>query len=125
MTKREKFEMIIATLNAMEVENKAEMVACLEHEIELLNKKSGKSGETKTQKENKVLKAEMFEALKEIGKAVTVSEFQTLTRFAPPTFSNQKVSSMLNQLVKENGSVVKTTGKNKKSYFEVVQFSGG
>ena len=119
MTKREKFEMIIATLNGMEVENKAEMVACLEHEIELLNKKSGKSGETKTQKENKVLKAEMVEALKEIGRAVTVSEFQTLTRFAPPTFSNQKVSAMLNQLYKDN-IIVKTTGKNKKSYFEAV-----
>jgi lantibiotic modifying enzyme len=120
MTKREKFEMIIATLNAMEVENKAEMIKCLEHEIELLNKKSGKSGETKTQKENKVLKAEMFEALQEIGRKVTVSEFQTLTRFAPPAFSNQKVSAMLNQLAKENVSVNKTTGKDRKSYFEVV-----
>ena len=120
MTKREKFEMIIATLNTMEVENKAEMVACLEHEIELLNKKSGKSGETKTQKENKVLKAEIHEALIEIGRKVTVSEFQTLTRFAPPTFSNQKVSAMLNQLAKESDAVVKTTGKDRKSYFEAV-----
>lgn len=119
LTKREKFEMIINALNEMEVENKEEMVACLEHEIELLNKKSSKSGQTKTQKENESLKAEMLEALRKVGKAVTVSEFQTLSRFnAENGFSNQKVSALLNQLAKD-GFVVKTAEK-KKSYFSVV-----
>ena len=121
MTKKEKFTMVIATINGLDIDptEKAEMVKFLDHEIELLNKKSGKSGMTKTQKENVELKARMHDALAEIGKAVTVSEFQTLTEFAPPTFSNQKVSSMLNQLAKD-GLIVKSTGKNKKSYFEVV-----
>lgn len=122
MTKREKFAQVIATINGLDLDPtvKAEMVKFLDHEVELLNKKSGKSGMTKTQKENVELKARMLDALTEIGRKVTVSEFQTLTEFAPPKFSNQKVSAMLNQLAKENISVVKSTGKDRKSYFEVV-----
>ena len=121
MTKRERFEQlanVIAGANISE-EAKAEMLAFIAHEQELLVKKSSKSGQTKVQKANEVLKAEMREVLENIGKPVTVSEFMTLTRFnLENEFSNQKVSAMLNQVVRDNKEVIKTVEK-KKSYFSV------
>ena len=118
MTKREKFAMIMATVEKLDVANKDIMLECLTHEIELLEKKSSKNGQSKTQKANMVLKDEMFIALQEIGSPVTVSEFMNLTKFnASNGFSNQKVSAMLNQLVGSH-RVVKTIDK-KKSYFSV------
>ena len=116
ITKREMFAMVSAVVEKAEVENKAEMLNFINHEIELLEKKSSKSGQTKTQKENEILKAEILECFKEIEIPVTVSEFQNLTRFRPENdFSNQKVSALLNQLAKA-GLLVKTIEK-KKSYF--------
>jgi hypothetical protein len=118
ITKREMFAMVSAVVEKAEVENKAEMLKFIEHEIELLEKKSSKSGQTKTQKENEILKEEIFKELAKLNEPVTVSEFQTVTRFAPPEFSNQKISALLNQLEKA-GRVHKEVIK-KKSYFSVV-----
>ena len=115
MTKRENFELIAKTIETMEIENKAEMLNFIAHEIELLEKKSSKSGQTKTQKENEILKDEIFAELSKLGEKVTVSEFQAVTRFAPPEFSNQKISALLNQMEKA-GKVGKEVIK-KKSYF--------
>ena len=118
MTKKEKFAMAMEVIGTTNVADKDVLLECLAHEIELLEKKSGKSGQSKTQKANMVLKDEMLIALKDIGESVTVSEFMNLTRFnASNDFSNQKVSAMLNQLVKD-GRAVKTIDK-KKSYFSV------
>ena len=118
ITKREMFAMISAVVEKAEVENKDEMLKALAHEIELLDNKKSKSGQSKTQKENEILKEDILAELKEINKPVTVSDFQAVTRFAPPEFSNQKISALLNQLVKE-GRVHKEIIK-KKSYFSVV-----
>ena len=118
ITKREMFAMISAVVEKAEVENKDEMLKALAHEIELLDNKKSKSGQSKTQKENEILKEEILVELIEINKPVTVSDFQAVTRFAPPEFSNQKISALLNQLVKE-GRVHKEIIK-KKSYFSVV-----
>lgn len=117
MTKKEMFAVIAETINAVEVENKAEMLNFIEHEIELLNKKSGKSGQTKTQKENELLKAELLTALGEMDKPVTISEFCERTSHPVGKLSNQKLSALLNQMVKAE-TVVKTVEK-KKSYFAV------
>lgn len=118
ITKREMFAMVSAVVEKAEVENKAEMLNFINHEIELLEKKSSKSGQSKTQKENEILKEEIFTELSKLGEKVTVSEFQAVTRFAPPEFSNQKISALLNQLEK-TGRVHKEVIK-KKSYFFVV-----
>ena len=116
ITKREMFAMVSAVVEKAEIENKAEMLKFIEHEIELLEKKSSKSGQTKTQKENEILKEEILNCFKEIEIPVTVSEFQNLTRFRPENdFSNQKISALLNQMTKA-GLLVKTIEK-KKSYF--------
>lgn len=120
ITKRERFEQLANIIGGANIseEVKAEMLNFIAHEQELLTKKSSKSGQTKTQKANEILKVEMREALANIGKPVTVSEFMSLTSFnLENEFSNQKVSAMLNQLVKAH-EVAKTVDK-KKSYFSV------
>ena len=118
MTKKEMFAEIMAVVEKAEVENRNAMMEFIDHEIELLEKKSSKSGQSKTQKENEVLKEEILAELIEINKPVTVSDFQAVTRFAPPEFSNQKMSALLNQLVNA-GRVHKEIIK-KKSYFSVM-----
>lgn len=121
MTKKEMFAMVINVVSETEVENKEEMLKFLNHEVELLEKKSGKSGETKTQKENKILMEQLVEALGEMEKPVTISEFQSKSTHEVATLSNQKLSSLLKKLVEEeNPKVVKTVEK-KKSYFSVVK----
>ena len=118
ITKREMFAMISAVVEKTEVENKDEMLKALAHEIELLDNKKSKSGQSAREKENEALKEEIFAELIEINKPVTVSDFQAVTRFAPPEFSNQRMSALLNQLVKA-GRVHKEIIK-KKSYFSAM-----
>jgi hypothetical protein len=119
MTKKEMFAMVIEVVNGVEVENREEMLNFLNHEVELLNKKSSKSGETKTQKENKVLMEQLKEALAEMTTPVTISEFQEKSTHEIATLSNQKLSALLKKLV-ESEEVVKTSEK-KKSYFALVR----
>ena len=117
MTKKEMFAQVIAMAQGKEVAvSTEEIVAFAEHEIELLEKKSGKTGKTKTQKENEVLVEQVFDALAEVGKAVTVTEFQAESEFAA-TFSNQKLSALLKKL-KDAGRIEKSV-EGKKSYFSV------
>lgn len=113
MTKKEMFAQIMANYNLTEEEK-----TFIQHEIELLEKKSSKSGQTKTQKENEILMEQLVAALGEMEKAVTISEFQSLSTAEVATLSNQKISALLKKLV-DSGKVVKTVEK-KKSYFSVV-----
>ena len=115
MTKKEMFAVIAETIERTEVANKAEMMNFIAHEIELLEKKSSKSGQTKTQKENEMLKEQLLKAFAEMENAVTISEFQEKSNESVAQLSNQKLSALLNQLVKA-GKMVKTVEK-KKSYF--------
>ena len=112
MTKREMFEMIKGVCA-----NDTRIVEFCEHEIELLNRKSSKSTQTKTQIENENIKGAIVNALTEIAKPVTITEMQELnTEMA--NYSNQKLSALLKQLVENDKKVVKTIDK-KKSYFTV------
>ena len=112
MTKREMFEMIKGVCA-----NDTRIVDFCEHEIELLNRKSSKSTQTKTQIENENIKGAIVNALTEIAKPVTITEMQELnTEMA--NYSNQKLSALLKQLVENDKKVVKTVDK-KKSYFTV------
>jgi hypothetical protein len=118
MTKKEMFAMVQAVVENATVENKAEMIAFIEHEVELLNKKSSKSGQTKTQKENEILKEQLLSAFAKMEKPVTISEFQEKSKEPVAQLSNQKLSALLNQLVKAE-KMVKTIEK-KKSHFSLV-----
>lgn len=112
MTKREMFEMIKGVCA-----NDTRIVEFCEHEIELLNRKSSKSTQTKTKIENESIKGAIVNALTEIAKPVTITEMQELnTEMA--NYSNQKLSALLKQLVENDKKVVKTVDK-KKSYFTV------
>lgn len=115
MTKREMFH-FIATINA----DSSEIVEFCNHEIDLLSKKSRKSGSTRTQKENVEIKAKLIKALVEVGSPVTITEFQATSEVASQ-YSNQKISALFRQLC-ESGEVVKIVEK-KKSYFSVAEVS--
>lgn len=112
LTKKDYFKKI------MEVcASDSNIVAFCEHEIELLEKKNSSKGQTKVQKENEDIKASIVNALVEIAKPVTITELQASNE-TMATYSNQKLSALLKQLV-DSKEVIKTTEK-KKSYFSVV-----
>ena len=118
MTKKEWFAVLAQVVEGSEMENKEGALAFINHEVELLEKKSAKSGQTKTQKENEEILVKILVALEEVGKAVTITELQAASA-EMAQYSNQKLSALLKKLV-EGGEVVKTTEK-KKSYFAVAE----
>ena len=117
MTKKEMFAMVAKVVENSEVANKAEMLEFLAHEVELLEKKNSKTGQTKTQKENEVLMTQLLEALAEFDRPITVSEFMKESSHEVATFSNQKLSALLKKLV-DSKKVIKTVEK-KKSFFSL------
>lgn len=119
MTKKEMFAMIMETIEGIEVGNKEEMLGFLTHEVELLNRKHSSNGESKTQKENKILMGQLKDALACLDKPVTISEFQNISTHEVATLSNQKLSALLKKLV-DAKEVVKTIEK-KKSYFALAR----
>ena len=103
ITKKEMFTMIKA-----QVKDNAEMVAFIDHEIELLDKKASNKKATKTQEANVGIKSIILAVL-EGGKSMTVTEMQGASAELGE-LSNQKVSALVRQLV-EAGEVVKTIDK--------------
>lgn len=103
ITKKEMFTMIKA-----QVKDNAEMVAFIDHEIELLDKKASNKKATKTQEANVGIKSTILAVL-EGGKSMTVTEMQGASTELGE-LSNQKVSALVRQLV-EAGEVVKTIDK--------------
>ena len=113
ITKAQMFTMIKA-LN--EVQANPDMVAFIDHELELLAKKSGSKKPTKTQEQNEVIKNVILDVLTKDG--VTVSELQTKSDELSE-LSNQKISALLKQMV-DSGVVVKTMDK-KKALFSLAE----
>ena len=103
ITKKEMFTMIKA-----QVKDDAEMVAFIDHEIELLDKKASNKKATKTQEANVGIKSTILTVL-EGAKPMTVTEMQGASAELGE-LSNQKVSALVRQLV-EAGKVVKTIDK--------------
>ena len=118
LTKKEMFAMVMETIENSESENKNEMMDFIAHEIDLLNRKHS-NGESKTQKENKILIEQLKDALADLDKPVTISEFQNISTHEVATLSNQKLSALLKKLV-DAKEVVKTIEK-KKSYFALAK----
>ena len=120
MTKKDWFAMVIAVVENSEVECRDEMLEFLGHEVELLNRKSGKTGQTKTQKENEVLVVQLEQALAEFTEPVTITDFMKKSSHEIATLSNQKLSALMKKCVEDRKTVVKTIEK-KKSYFSLVR----
>ena len=95
MTKREMFNEILTV-----VADNAEMVEFINHEIELLNRKSSAVRKpTKNQLENEGFKADIVDYLKDADAPKTIKELQ----IAIPSLAdltNQRITHMLTDLVK-------------------------
>ena len=111
VTKRMRFEQIKSLVSDNE-----ELVAFIDHEIELLDKKNSRSGKpTKTQVENETIKNTIFNTLQIAGKPMTVT--QLLATEELKGLSNQKVSALLTQL-RDVNKVVRTVEK-KVAYYSI------
>lgn len=99
------------------VKGNAELVAFIDHELELLDKKTSAKS-TKVNTEQVELMDKIVDALNEIGRSVTISELQK-ENAEMAEYSNQKLSAMLKKLV-DNKQVTKIVDK-KKSYFMVAE----
>ena len=99
------------------VKENAELVAFIDHELELLDKKTSAKS-TKVNTEQVELMEKIVNALNEIGRSVTISELQK-ENAEMAEYSNQKLSAMLKNLV-DNKQVTKMIDK-KKSYFMVAE----
>lgn len=104
ITKKEMFTMIMA-----QVKDNAEMVAFIEHEIELLDKKASNKKATKVQEANVGIKADIEAVLASAPNPMTITEIQKASATLEG-LSNQKVSALVRQLV-EAKVVVKSTDK--------------
>ena len=95
MTKKEMFNEILTV-----VADNAEMVEFINHEIELLNRKSSAVRKpTKNQLENEEFKADIVDYLKGADAPKTIKELQT----AIPSLAdltNQRITHLLTDLVK-------------------------
>ena len=116
MTKKETINSLIDVLMGnKEVEDVQIFIDFLIHERELLERKSSNSGQTKTQKENEILKEKIVETLKELNKFSTITEIQE-SNAELADLSNQKISALLKQLVDTN--VIEKVIEKKKAYFK-------
>lgn len=116
VTKRDNFN---ALLKIKEVASNEQLVEFINHELELLDKKSASHTTAKTanQKANEEIKTKIVDALVQLGKS-TISELQAGSE-EMAEYSNQKLSALLKQLV-DNKQVVRIMDK-KKAYFEVAE----
>ena len=102
MTKKEMF----AEIRKVVADN-AEMVAFIDHQIELLNKKSSATRKpTKVQLENQSLKADILEALAEVDKPVSIKELCEVCE-SINGLTNQRITHLLTDLRKD-GKVART-----------------
>lgn len=116
ITKREYFTQVKTIVQASGVANTDEIVAFIDHEIELLNKKS--ATRTKAEKENDALNVTLMEKITEVlagDKKMTVTEIMK-SDAGLAEYSNQKISAVLKKMV-ENGSVVRVTEKGKSIFY--------
>lgn len=113
MTKREKFEMLMAI---DEVKSNPVLSEFIEHELELLAKKNtSEKKPTAVQVANEGLKQTIMDVLMENGGLMTVTDIQKSCEELAE-LSNQKVSALIRQL-KDDGKVEKVEDK-RKSYFK-------
>ena len=110
ITKREMF----AELKVMaETAGRDDLVEFIDHEVELLAKKSSK----RAKPENEEMYKEVITALATFDRPVTVSEILASGMLDIAKYSNQRIAALLKKGI-ENDEVVKVTDK-KKSLFSI------
>lgn len=114
MTKTKK-EMFVEIREA--VKDNQEMVDFLNHQIELLDRKSASPRKpTKTQTENEIFKSEILKGLEKADKPMTINGLMGLVP-AIAGLTNQRVTHMLTDLRKEG--LIKRTYVKRVAYFEL------
>lgn len=109
------------------VADNEELVAFIDHELELLSRKNSGGSQTKTQKDNVVVAEMLINELEKLNKPVTITDLiassSTIREYTytdgkeTKNLTNQKISAIFKQLVDSN-RLVRVTEK-KKSYFSV------
>ena len=113
MTKKDYFKEL---LQIEAVASNKDLVDFINHEVELLEKKSSKSTLSKTQVENNNIKDIIMNVLQESAKPMTITEIQSVNEDLKE-LSNQKISALLKQLV--DTDLVERVVDKKKTYFQI------
>ena len=107
------------------VRDNAELVAFVDHELELLARKNTGNTQTKVQKENVAVAEMLLEELAKAGRTTitdlmnTSEVIQNYTLENGNKLTNQKISAIFKQQL-EAGNITKIVEK-KKSYFAIVE----
>lgn len=115
-TKAEMFATVISIVETSETPNKEELIERLNHEIELISKKSTSKASAAKIEADKILADKIKETLAD-GKARTVSEIQAANPDLSVAvgISNSKITSLLTKLV-ALGEVIRAKDKKKSLY---------
>ena len=114
ITKRDRFN---ALLSMSEVQANAELVAFIEHEIELLDKKnSSEKKPTAQQTANESIKAAIVAGMTP-NRLYTVTEIQKEIPECAE-LSNQRISALLRQMI---GKEIVRTEDKRKAYFSLAE----
>lgn len=119
MTKKDWFAVLrvmVANAEMTEAE-KDGALAFIDREIELLNKKSNNSRDTKKQTENKALAEVVLAELGKIGKPMAIAELIKASEVLG-AYTTQKLTPIMKTLVTEQKVVV--TVDKKRNYYTVV-----
>lgn len=119
-TKREHFTNLLAIPAVAE---NAELVAFINHELELLAKKnissSGEKKLTPTQLANEAIKAEIYE-LMQVNRLYTIAEMVKEFEVCA-NFSSSKMSSLLKQMYSGENPIVERVEEKRKVYFRAIK----
>lgn len=121
VTKKDYFAGLKVIVEKSDAANKAELVAFIDREVELLTKRnSARVGKpTKKQLENEQHIETVYNTLVNLGVASTIADIQEADDDLAE-FSGQKISALLKKLV-DAERVVKTYEKKKAYYLAVVK----
>lgn len=126
ITKRMRFEELKGIMEGL---GKTDLIAFIDHEIELIDRKAEnrKAGTGKKAVENNALTELVIEELARIGKC-TITELlkksEILTNYVTEdgkVLSNQKISSLLKPLYVGDSPKVERTMEKKSVYFKVIE----
>ena len=119
MTKKDWFAVVrevVSNAEMTEVEKNGAL-AFIDREVELLNKKSNNSRDTKKQEENKALAEVVLAELGKIGKPMAIAEVIKASEVLG-AYTTQKLTPIMRTLVTEQKVVV--TVDKKRNYYTVV-----
>ena len=118
MTKTTKKDMYNALLKIAEVQANNEIVAFINHEIELLERKNSAKKATPQQEENNAIKVAMLDIMTEPMTATQIMDavepmFPNLER----PLTNQRISALLRQLGKDGTQQIDRFQEKRVTYF--------